>query len=86
MKNKPKKQKKEKITYIDDNRTISDMSGVKGGLFSSSRKKKKDSVIPPLNQSPWQTYWGAVRMMLLPMFVVLGLIAVVFLLLYLSMR
>ncbi len=85
MKNKEKKAKKEKIVYIDDNRTISDMSSVGGGFLSQTKKSKKERV-QPLQPTPWQTYWSSVRMMFVPMLVVLGLIGFVFLLFYLSMR
>ena len=67
-----KKHKKEKITYIDDGRTIADMSGLpnrmqwtKHGTTSSPREI-------------WNTYWAAVRMMFKPMLVVIGFLTVVF--------
>ena len=72
---KKEKKKKEKIRYIDDGRTISDMSGVhdsmgwaKGGSTSSFG-------------DIWKTYWNAVRMMFLPMLVVVGAIIVLYLIL-----
>lgn len=72
------KRKKEKITYIDDGRTIADMSEVKGGMRLSmpSRLKYRPS---PRVKDILRTYFGAVRMMLLPTLVVVGFIAVVFL-------
>ncbi len=82
---KENKKKKEKIIYIDDGRTISDMSGTSGG-FIPSPKKKKQKTVSPLGQTPWQTYKEAVKMMFKPMLVVLVLIGFVFLLMYLSMR
>ena len=74
-----KKQKKEKIIYVDDGSTIADMSALGNGkkesqsmMYSSARKPK----------ARWReildTYFESVRMMLLPMLVVMGLIAVVF--------
>ncbi len=72
-----KKEKKEKITYIDDGRTIADMSGVKGEM-DWTRKGTTSSV-----KDIWRTYWSAVRMMFKPMLVVVGFITAVFLIAYL---
>ncbi len=77
------KQKKEKIKYIDDGRTISDMSGTSRG-FMPPAKKKKDK--PYVGETAWQTYIRSVKMMLKPMLFVIALIGVVFLLMYFSMR
>ncbi len=82
---KQNKKKKEKITYIDDGRTISDMSGTSGG-FMPSPKKKKQKTASPLGQTPWQTYKEAVKMMFKPMLFVIAMIGVVFLLTYLLMQ
>lgn len=82
---KKDKKKKEKITYIDDGRTIADMSGTRGGLFSSSKKKERTKPTISSQQTPFQTYWNAVRMMFVPMLVVIGIITVVFLLMRLLM-
>ena len=82
---KKDKKKKEKITYIDDGRTIADMSGTRGGLFSSSKKKERTKPTISSQQTPFQTYWNAVRMTFVPMLVVIGIITVVFLLMRLLM-
>ena len=80
MADKKKKEKKPKVKYIDDGRTIADMSNVgygtcnKGGNRSSSAKEK------------WQTYWEAVKMMFVPMLIVLGIITLAYLLLFLSLK
>ena len=80
MADKKKKEKKPKVKYIDDGRTIADMSNVgygsynKGPSRSSSFKEK------------WKTYWEAVKMMFIPMLVVLGIITVAYLLLFLSLK
>ena len=66
------KRKKEKITYIDDGRSLADMSGVSGGMHFS-RKNTVSSF-----RAQWDTYWGAVKMMFLPMLVMLGFLLVVF--------
>ena len=59
-------KKKEKVTYVDDGRTIADMSGVTGGRDYLSRPKY---VPGPSFKAAWKTYWNAVRMMLVPMLV-----------------
>lgn len=66
------KKKKEKITYIDDGRTLADMSGVSSpglGRRLGSSPKFKDA---------WKTYWNAVRLMILPMLATMGAICVIF--------
>ena len=86
MSEKKQKKKKEKITYIDDGRTIADMSGTSGGLFSSKGRKDRPKPTVSANQTPWQTYCNAVRMMFKPMLVVLGIITLAFLLMYVFMK
>ena len=72
-------KKKEKITYVDDGRTIADMSGVTGGRSYLSRP----SYVPgPSFKQAWKTYWNAVRMMFLPMLAVIGIISIAFLILF----
>lgn len=72
-------KKKKKVTYIDDGRTLADMSGVKGGL----RLGKKSSVRPrPDAKDVWETYWSAVKMMFGPMLVVIVCMAVVYMIAY----
>ncbi|MGM9602196.1 MAG: hypothetical protein ACI3W5_11545 [Faecousia sp.] len=73
-------KKKEKITYIDDDRTIADMSGVRGGLPKSSR----NPYTPRASfKEQWQTYWSVVKLMLRPMLVVVVGILVIYALTYL---
>ena len=67
-----KKKKKEKITYIDDGRTLADMSGVSGGMQWT--KQGTTSSVKDI----WNTYWSAVKMMLKPMLVVIGFLVAVF--------
>ena len=70
---KKNKEKKEKITYIDDGRTIADMSALPDRnrwLKTGTTSSFKDI---------WRTYWSAVRMMFKPMLVVLGFLLVAFL-------
>ena len=65
-------KKKEKIRYIDDGRTIADMTPVGGGAGK----------LPPLRRASLKeqakTYFSAVKMMLLPMFIVMGAICIIF--------
>lgn len=69
---KKDKKKKEKVTYIDDGRTIADMSGVKGSMDFA--KKGTTSSISDI----WKTYWMATRMMVKPMLVVILFLCIIF--------
>ena len=76
-----KKKKKEKITYIDDGSSFTDMSSTYGPLHNASKRPKassssrfKDILI---------TYFDSVRMMFLPMLVTIGIISLAFLILWL---
>lgn len=75
------KKKKEKVTYIDDGRTVADMSGVSSG----PRLMGRDAGRPgPSFREAWNTYWNAVKMMFVPMLVVIcGLIVIYMLLTFL---
>ena len=70
------KKKKEKIIYYDDNSTLVDMSNV-------TRTGKTEPPRPPKVQSTfrekWDTYWSAVKMMVIPMCVALLIIGVLYL-------
>lgn len=68
-----KKQKKEKIRYIDDGRSLADMSNVKGGMDWT----KKGTTSRP--SDIWRTYWNAVKMMFKPMMVTIGFIIAAYL-------
>lgn len=71
--------KKEKITYIDDGRTIADMSGVRGGLPKSDR----NPYAPRASlKEQFGTFWSAMKMMLRPMLVVVAGIAVIYIIMY----
>ena len=68
------KKKKEKVIYVDDGRTLADMSGVQPGMNLHRRGIGQKSAS---FKEVWATYWGAVKMMFLPMLaVILGLIIV----------
>lgn len=72
-------KKKEKITYVDDGRTVADMSNVSGGWSGSGRSP----YTPRASfREQWQTYWAAVRMMLKPMLVVVVGLLVIYAILY----
>ena len=72
-----KKNKKEKITYIDDGRTIADMSGVQGPRLS------RDAYRPRVNpKDAWNTYWNAVKKMFGPMMIVIVALGVIYMVLY----
>ena len=78
------KKKKEKIVYIDDGSTIADMSAIKGkkpGNTQSNRYKETSRHRSTVKEQ-FETYIGAVKMMFLPMLVVLGVIAIAYLILY----
>lgn len=74
-------KKKEKITYVDDGRTLADMSGVGG-----SRLTDRNPYRPrPAFKEVWKTYWSAVKMMVKPMLVVIAALCVMYLLAYLAL-
>jgi len=66
-------KKKEKVTYIDDGRTLADMSGVSGSRLSRNPAKPATSF-----KEAWATYWNAVKMMFLPMLAVIGALVVIY--------
>ena len=69
-----KRIKKEKITYIDDGRTLADMSGVTGGRLG----RRNPNAPRPAAKDVWSTYWNAVKMMFLPMLATIGAICIIF--------
>lgn len=87
------KKKREKVTYIDDGRTIADMSslpsrGFGKSLSDAAPKRQMSETEKEFNRSRpvWKdhiaTYFAAVKMMFLPMLVVIGILCVAFLILY----
>ncbi len=71
-------KKKEKIVWVDDGRTIADMSGLE-----STRPRMAKTSTPSRFRDIWRTYWDATRMMLLPTLVAAGAMGVIYLVLYL---
>lgn len=71
-----KKKKKEKVKYIDDGRTIADMSALSRGRGMDANGYVRP---PSTAKDKWKTYWSAVRSMLIPMFIAIGVITLLFL-------
>ena len=73
MSKKPnEKKKKEKVVYIDDGRTIADMSNLPNAKmpnYNTGISTFKDK---------WITYWSAVKMMVVPMLIMVGILCVAF--------
>ena len=71
-------KKKEKVIYVDDGRTLADMSGISGPRLTRNPAK-------PANRfkEVWATYWNAVKMMFLPMLAVIGGLVVLYGVMYL---
>lgn len=74
------RKKKEKVTYIDDGRTIADMSGVSGGTGFSKRNPYQPRAGI---KEQFQTFWNAMKMMLLPTLAFAGGLVLIFLLIWL---
>ena len=71
-------KKKEKIKYIDDGRTIADMSALR-----TSPRLRSNPYRPPLKfKEVLKTYFSAVKMMFMPMLVVVVGICVIYMVLY----
>ena len=71
------KEKKEKVVYVDDGRTIADMSGITGGR----RYAPRSPYVPgPTFKEAWKTYWSAVKMMFVPMLMFIGGMGIIYLL------
>lgn len=71
------KKKKEKIIYVDDGSTVADMSNISG-----PRLANRNPVRPRVSmKEAWHTYWGAVRMMIGPMLVVICGLGIIYMIL-----
>ena len=71
-------KKKEKVIYVDDGRTLADMSGLSGPRLTRNPAKPKNRF-----KEVWATYWNAVKMMFLPMLAVIGALVVLYGVMYL---
>ena len=91
---KKEKKKREKVVYIDDGRTIADMSNLPtrglGRSLSDARPKREMSETERqfnrsglIKKDHLTTYFAAVRMMFLPMLAVIGINCIAFLIIYL---
>lgn len=78
-------QKKEKITWVDDGRTIADMSGIsrKGYTPPESTKHGRPSRYSAPMKEKLRTFFDAMGFMLLPTAAIVGLLVVTFLIVYL---
>ncbi len=74
-------KKKEKIVWVDDGRTIADMSGVGGSMLPKPGGRSTGSF-----KDKWNTYWAATKMMLLPTLVFAGALAAVYLVMLLLFK
>ena len=78
------KKKKKKTVYIDDGSSIADMSSLDGGfLRKDSLQASRGPVQKPTFKACFRTYIEAVKMMIKPMLITIGVISVAFLLVYL---
>ena len=78
------KNKKEKIRYVDDGSTVADMSALGKGAARREPRSSGSRRHRPTFKECWQTYIQSVRMMFFPMLVTMGIITVVFLILWLA--
>ncbi len=79
MADKQKRQKKEKIKYIDDGSTVVDMQPLEDANRRPGQKPRDWGAKGTLREQ-MRTYFAAVKLMFVPMLVTLGLIFVSFLL------
>ena len=77
------KKDQEKTTYIDDGRSIADMSGVNAGF---SRFFRSDGPSTGTFRDRLGTFWAAFKMMLLPTLVFGGALAILYGIIYLLFR
>lgn len=83
------KAKKEKIVYVDDGSTIIDMSGTPGASKKAKNQPKDPYTGAPIGNSfkdQARTYFRAVKQNLIPMFVVIIGLCVIFGVMYLALE
>ena len=80
---KKEKKKREKIIYIDDGRTIADMSGLAASKKRTPTAQNRSPAPRSTFREKWATYWRSVKYMILPMLFTLAVISAAFGLLYL---
>ena len=88
---KSKKEKREKVVYIDDGATVIDMSGIeqtkKSYTPGAHRHPDRAPRVKPVREPSrfkacLRTYLESVKLMLLPMLAFLGVICILFLILW----
>ena len=72
------RKKKEKVVYVDDGRSLADMSGVTSPGLSGNPARYRASF-----KEQWQTYIGAVKMVIKPMLLVIAALCVAYGVMYL---
>jgi hypothetical protein len=72
------KQKKEKIRYIDDGRSLADMSALGGRRTADRRQEPLPLDHAGRFRACARTYWESVKLMFIPCLVTLGIIAAAF--------
>lgn len=73
-----KKEKKEKVRYYDDGRTIADMSNVRRNFEVSKSPQYRSSF-----KERWKTYWAAVRLVFPTMITFIVILCILYLVAYL---
>ena len=73
-----KKQKKEKIHYIDDGRSLADMSAFGSRRPSTGGRRLTTEEHTSRFRACARTYWESVKLMFIPCLVTLGIIAAAF--------
>lgn len=78
-----KNKKKEKIIYIDDGSSIADMSSLGTGRSGKNSQRSSGGLNGrPTFKACFRTYIEAVKMMIVPMLITMGIITIAFLLIY----
>ena len=77
------KKKKEKIIYVDDGRTLADMSGVQSG---AGKYFKAGPQYNGTFREKMGTFWAAFKMMLLPTAVFCGALLLIFVIMYAAFK
>ena len=77
-------KKKEKIIWVDDGRTIADMSGVgpMRSIFPKEPAERKPLKYRAPLREQLRTFFDAMGLMLLPTLAIIGMLLVVFLIMY----
>lgn len=72
-------KKKNKVRYVDDGRSVADMSGVSGPRLGNRNPNRPH----PSFKEAWKTYWNAVGMMIVPMITVICALGVIYMIIWL---